>query len=155
MASRLDRILEGPPRGDVDAPRMETTKEGPGGSHRPRADTPPVPATGQVTPRPPPAPKMGSSDPQLPTGIESAPPHPPAGDPAPSSLKQAEAPQTQGQEGALVPPRSGVKGDPITISDGSGGDETSRGARPMDEEVSTSLVAGRMRWPAGLRSLEE
>jgi hypothetical protein len=40
MASRLDRILEDPPRGDVDAPRMETPKEGPGGSHHPRADTP-------------------------------------------------------------------------------------------------------------------
>ena len=61
MASRLDRILEGPSRGDVDAPRMETPKEGPGGSHRPRADTPhPVPATGQVALRPPPAPKMSS-----------------------------------------------------------------------------------------------
>ena len=43
MASRLDRILEGPPRGDVDAPRTETPKEGPSGSHRPRADTPPRP----------------------------------------------------------------------------------------------------------------
>ena len=40
MASRLDRILEGPPRGDVDAPRMEVPKEGLGGSHHPRADTP-------------------------------------------------------------------------------------------------------------------
>ena len=59
MASRLDHILEGPSRGDVDAPRMGIPKEGPGGSHRPRADTPPVPATGQVAPRPPPVPKMG------------------------------------------------------------------------------------------------
>ena len=41
MASRLDRILEGLPRGDVDTPRTETPKEGPCGSHRPRADTPP------------------------------------------------------------------------------------------------------------------
>ena len=40
MASRLDHILEGPPRGDVDAPRMETPKEGSGGSLRPCADTP-------------------------------------------------------------------------------------------------------------------
>jgi len=60
MASRLDRILEGLSRGDVDAPRMEMTKEGPGRSHCPRADTPPVPASGQVAPRPPPAPKMVS-----------------------------------------------------------------------------------------------
>ena len=35
MASRLDRILEGPPRGDVDVPRTETPMEGPSGSHRP------------------------------------------------------------------------------------------------------------------------
>ena len=54
MASRLDRILEGPPRGDVDAPRMGAPKEGPGGSHRPRADTPPAPATNRAAPRPQP-----------------------------------------------------------------------------------------------------
>ena len=59
MASRLDRILEGPPRGDVDVPRTETPKEGPSGSHRPRADMPPAPSTGQVAPRPPPAPRGG------------------------------------------------------------------------------------------------
>jgi hypothetical protein len=59
MASRLDRILEGPPRGDVDAPRTEVPTGGPGGSHRPRADTPPAPAAGQVAPRPPPVPKTG------------------------------------------------------------------------------------------------
>ena len=61
MASRLDRILEVPSRGDVDAPRMGAPKEGPGGSHRPRADIPPALATSQVTPRPqpPPAPKAG------------------------------------------------------------------------------------------------
>ena len=57
MASHLDRILEGPPRGDVDAPRTETPKEGPSGSHRPRADTPPAPKAGQVALRPPPAPR--------------------------------------------------------------------------------------------------
>jgi len=37
MASHLDRILEGPPRGDVDAPRTEAPREGLSGSHRPRA----------------------------------------------------------------------------------------------------------------------
>jgi len=57
MASRLDRILEGPARGDVDVPRTEIPKEGPSGSHRPRADAPPAPMTGQVAPRPPPAPR--------------------------------------------------------------------------------------------------
>ena len=59
MASRLDRILEGPPRGDVDAPRTKTPKEAPGGSLRPHADTPPTPAAGRVAPRPPPVPKTG------------------------------------------------------------------------------------------------
>jgi len=54
MVSRLDRILEGPPRGDVDAPQMGAPKEGPGGSHRPRADTPPAPATNRAAPRPQP-----------------------------------------------------------------------------------------------------
>jgi len=49
----------------------------------------------------------------------------------------------------------GVEGDLITISDGSGGDGTSRDARPTDEEASTSLVAGRTPWPAGLRSIKE
>jgi len=64
-ASRLDRILEGPPRGDVDAPRTETQKEGPSGSHRPRADTPPAPKAGRVAPRPPPAPtESGHARPQ-------------------------------------------------------------------------------------------
>jgi len=48
-----------------------------------------------------------------------------------------------------------VEGDPITISDGSGGDRTSRDARPVDEEAQTSLVVRRMPWPAGLRSIEE
>jgi hypothetical protein len=59
MASRLDQILEGPPRGDVDVPRTEAPKEGLSGSHRPRADTPPAPMAGQVAPRPPPAPRGG------------------------------------------------------------------------------------------------
>jgi len=59
MASRLDRILEGPPRGDVVVPRTEAPKEGPSGSHRPRADTPSAPMAGQVALRPPPVPKMG------------------------------------------------------------------------------------------------
>ena len=40
MASHLDRILEGPPRDDVDPPWRETPKEGPGGSH-PHVPTPP------------------------------------------------------------------------------------------------------------------
>ena len=59
------------------------------------------------------------------TGTESAPPRPLAGESAPSSPKQAEAPQHQGQEGAPEPPRSGVEADPITISGGSGGDGSS------------------------------
>ena len=74
---------------------------------------------------------------------------------APSSPKRVEAPHPQRQEGAPEPPRSGVEGGPITISDGSGGDGTLRDARPMDEEAQTSLVTRRMPWPAGLRSIEE
>ena len=62
MASRLDRILEGPPRGDADAPRTGVPKEGPGGSHRPRDDTPPAPTPSRAVPRPqpPPTSKAGS-----------------------------------------------------------------------------------------------
>ena len=71
MASRLDQILEGSPRGDADAPRTGAPKEGPSGflerqqressSHRSRADTPPAPVQSQAVPRPqpPPAPKAG------------------------------------------------------------------------------------------------
>jgi len=71
MASRLDRILKGPPRGDADAPWMGAPKEGPSGSlerqqresssRRSRADTPPAPAQSRAVPRPqpPPAPKAG------------------------------------------------------------------------------------------------
>ena len=58
-------------------------------------------------------------------------------------------------EGAPEPPRLGVEGEPITISDTSDGNEASGGARPMEEETSTSHVAGRTPWPAGLRALEE
>jgi len=98
---------------------------------------------------------IGSSDPQPPTDTESAPPRPLAGDPTPPSPKQAEAPRPQGQEGAPEPPRSGVEGDPITISDGSGGVGTSRDARPADEEAQTSLVARQTPLPTRLRSIEE
>jgi len=71
MASRLDRIIEGPPRADADAPRTGAPNEGPGGSlerqqrwsspRRSRADIPPAPAQSRSVPRPqtPPAPKAG------------------------------------------------------------------------------------------------
>ena len=49
----------------------------------------------------------------------------------------------------------GVEADPITISDTSGGNEASGDARPMEEDVSTSLITGWTPWPAGLRALEE
>jgi len=45
--------------------------------------------------------------------------------------------------------------DPITISDGSGGDRLSKDARSVDEEVEASPVAKRMPWPIGLHSVEE
>jgi len=77
------------------------------------------------------------------------------GESIPPSPQRVEAPHPQEQEGAPKPPRSGVEGDPITISDGSGGDRSSKDACPMDKEVQTSLVAKRTPWPAGLRSVEE
>jgi len=62
MASRLDRILEGPSQTDVDAPRTGAPKGGPSGSResqqrksspcRSRADTPPEPAPSRAVPRP-------------------------------------------------------------------------------------------------------
>ena len=61
----------------------------------------------------------------------------------------------QASEGAPEPPRLGVEVEPITISDTSDGNEASGGARPMEEETSTSHFAGRTPWPAGLRALEE
>jgi hypothetical protein len=71
MVSRLDRILEGLPRADADAPRTGAPKEGPGGSFerqqresspcRSCADIPPALAQSRSVPRPqpPPAPKAG------------------------------------------------------------------------------------------------
>jgi len=71
MASRLDRILEGPPRADADAPRTGAPKEGPSRSLErqqressprcSRADTPPTPVRCRSVPRPqpPPTPKAG------------------------------------------------------------------------------------------------
>jgi len=62
------------------------------------------------------------------------------------------------------PPRAGgspqaspiwVEGDPITISDGSGGDRLLKDARSMDEEVEASPVAKRTPCPIGLHSVEE
>ncbi|XP_021309121.1 neurofilament medium polypeptide-like [Sorghum bicolor] len=97
----------------------------------------------------------GSSDPRPPTGAESAPPRPLAGESAPSSPKRVDANHPQGQEGAPEPPRSGVEADPITISDGSGGDGSSRDACPMDEEVEAFPIAKRTPWPIGVHSIEE
>jgi len=77
------------------------------------------------------------------------------GESTPPSLKWVEAPRRQEQEGAPEPPRSGVEGDPITISDGSGGDGPSKDASPMDEEVEASPVAKWTPWPIGLHSVEE
>ncbi|XP_021317714.1 PH domain-containing protein DDB_G0275795-like [Sorghum bicolor] len=98
---------------------------------------------------------LGSSDPRPPTGAESAQPRPLAGESAPSLPKWVGAPHPQGQEGAPEPARSGVEADPITISDGSSGDGSSRDARPMDEEVEAFPTARRTPWPIGLHSVEE
>ncbi|XP_021311872.1 putative uncharacterized protein DDB_G0294196 [Sorghum bicolor] len=99
--------------------------------------------------------ESGSPDPWPSTGAEDAPPRPMVGEPIPPSLRRVEVTRPQEQEGAPEPPRSGVEGDPITISDGSGGDGPSKDARPMDEGAETSLVAKRTPWPVGLRSVEE
>ena len=98
---------------------------------------------------------VGSSDPRPPTGVESAPPRPLVGETAPPSPRRVEAPRPQEQEGAPEPPRSGGVGDPITISDGSGGDRLSKDARSMDEELEVSPVARRTPWPIGLHSVKE
>ena len=82
----------------------------------------------------------GFSDPRLPTGAESALPRPLVRESTPPSPKRVEAPRLQEQEGAPEPPRSGVDGDPITISDGSGGGRPSKDACPMDEGVEASPV---------------
>jgi hypothetical protein len=80
MASRLDRILEGPPPTGVDVPRTEVPKGTLSGSResqqrepsprRSRADTPPEPAPGRTVPRPqpPPASKAGHRVKSLTTG---------------------------------------------------------------------------------------
>jgi hypothetical protein len=97
----------------------------------------------------------GSSDPWPSACAERALPRPLVGESTPPSPKRVEAPRPQEQEGAPEPPRSGVEEDPITISDGSGGDRPLRDARPMDEEVEASPVVKRTPWPIGLHSIEE
>ena len=76
-------------------------------------------------------------------GVESTPPRPLVGETAPPSPRWVEAPRPQQQEGDPEPPRSIDAGDPITISDGSGGDRLSKDARSMDEEVEASPVVKR------------
>jgi len=77
------------------------------------------------------------------------------GESTPPSPRRVEAPRPQEQEGAPEPPRSGVEGDPITISDGSGSDRLSKDARSMDEEVEASPVTRQTPWPIRLHSAEE
>ena len=60
-----------------------------------------------------------------------------------------------GPGGAPEPPQSRDVGDPITISDGSGGDLLSKDAHTTDKEVEASLAGKRMSWPIGLHSIEE
>ena len=66
MASRLDRILEGPPQADITIPRTGAPKaassgsrdgqQGESSSRRSRTVTPPAPAQGRAVPRPQPSP---------------------------------------------------------------------------------------------------
>ena len=97
---------------------------------------------------------IGSSDPRPSTSVEGALPRPLVGESAPPSPKRIEAPRPHEQEGAPERPHSGVEEDPITISDGSGGDGPSKDARPMDEEVEASPTTKRTPWPIGLHSVE-
>jgi len=73
----------------------------------------------------------------------------------PPSPKRVEAPRPQEQQGVPEPPRSGVEGYHITITDGSGCDRLSKDARSTDENVEVSPVAGWTPWPIGLHSVEE
>ena len=98
---------------------------------------------------------IGSSDPRLSTGVDSAPPRPLMGESTPPSPKRVEAPRPQEQEGAPEPPRSGVEGVPITIIDGSGGDGLLKDAQSMDEEVEASPIVKRTPWTVGLHFVEE
>ena len=82
-------------------------------------------------------------------------PRPLGGETAPPSPRRVEAPRPLEQEGTPEPPRSGGVGDPITISDGSGGDRLLKDIRSMDEEVEASPVAKWRPWPIGLHSVEE
>jgi len=52
-------------------------------------------------------------------------------------------------------PKSGGVGDPITISDESGGGPYSTGTHVTNEGVETPQVKGRTPWPIGLHSVEE
>ena len=97
----------------------------------------------------------GSSDPRPSTCIEGALPRSSVGESAPPSPRRVEARRLQEQEGVPEPPRSGVEEDPITISDGSDGDGSSKDVHPMDEEVKASPTTKRTPWPIGLHSVEE
>ncbi|XP_021311869.1 trichoplein keratin filament-binding protein-like [Sorghum bicolor] len=88
-------------------------------------------------------------------GVGSTLPRPSAGETTPPSPMRVEASRPLEQEGAPEPPRSRDAGDPITISDGSGGDRPSKDARPMDEELEASPVARRMPWPIEERRKKE
>ena len=80
MASRLDRILEGPSQTDIAIPRTGARKGASSGSrdgqqgepslHRSRADTPPTPAQGRAVsrPQPPPTSKAGHRAKSMATG---------------------------------------------------------------------------------------
>ena len=99
----------------------------------------------------------GSPDSRSPAGGDKTLPRPPEGvdgltrvspPPGPS-----EMPRSQGLEGAFEPPMSVDMGDPITISDESGGDPRLSGGCTMDEKVEDPQTEGRTPWPIGLHSI--
>ena len=101
----------------------------------------------------------GSPDPPPPTGDDKTPPRPSEGDDGSRSVLpspgQGKTPRLQGQEGAPEPAKLGGMGDPITVSDESGGGLYSTGTRVTDEGVETTQVKGWTPWPIGLHFVEE
>ena len=95
----------------------------------------------------------GSSDPRPSADVEESPPQPwEGGDISGTALPspgRVEMPHPQGQEGGPEPPQSGDVGDPITISDGSGGDPLSKDARTTGRRSRPLLLGNRRRGLSG------
>ena len=98
---------------------------------------------------------IGSSDPRPSAGIEGTPPRPSVGETAPPTPRWVEVSRAQEQEGAPELPQSGGVEDPITVSDGSGGDRPPMDVCTAGEEVEAPPVMEQTPWPIGLHFVEE